>query len=170
MKYYVKIDNYWNEYDPSDKDALISIFKEIYGEKEKFDISKLELAKAEKQEDLNWENTSICNNSYRTGWLSPEGVFFGCESWFHNNQANLVHKKEEKTLENEGWVKITYDDSSKKDRVFQTHFYSDDNNIFPTKEQLDYVKEKYPDAKHLYYALWDIAQYKKSLIQQEWGL
>lgn len=170
MKNYVKVDGYWVEYDPADSNALMSIYKDIFGDKEKFDILKLELSQAEKEDDLNWENTNICNKINRTGWLSPNGEFFGCEPWFHAKQANLIHKKDERDLEREGWVKIIYADSLKDEKVLKVEFYSDDDMVYPTKEQLNYVFNNYSDNKHLYYALREIAEYRKSLIKEEWGI
>ena len=60
----------------------------------------------EKYEDLPFKEYYISDN-YKTGWLDRNGRFYGCAYEDHSFVARMCFHKEEKELEEEGWIKIT---------------------------------------------------------------
>lgn len=70
----------------------------------------LETVTAEDFEDLDWNNTYLNNPKENSGWLAPDGTFYGCPSQAHDLCAYLLIKKETKELEDEGYVRIYYKD------------------------------------------------------------
>lgn len=66
---------------------------------------------------LDWTGSLYDRPDSECGWLSPEGVFYGCEYEDHDNTAYLVIKKSVRDLENEGWARI-----DKKDGRFPYSF------------------------------------------------
>ena len=90
----------------------------------------LETVEAEDWKDLDYTKTDICQPEAKSGWLAPDGTFYGCGPRFHDDWARMILKKEPGALENEGWVRI----------------YSeviDDWVCFtkPTKAQVDFLRK-----------------------------
>ena len=52
------------------------------------------------------DHSALIDNDSRIGWLAPDGRFYGCGYMQHGNIADLVLRKSEIELENEGWVKM----------------------------------------------------------------
>ena len=50
---------------------------------------------------------TIRDDSYTTGWIAPDGEFFGCAPMDHVRLAKYYLKTDEEYLEKEGWLKIT---------------------------------------------------------------
>lgn len=48
----------------------------------------------------------INRNNYITGWIAPDGEFFGCAAEEHENFAFYVLNKTQKDLEKSGWLKV----------------------------------------------------------------
>ena len=168
MKNFVKVSNFWYEYDSSTPLWCAKIF---HDDKHFFlDITDLEKTQAEKIEDLDWNNSTILNNDYRTGWLSPEGKFYGCEAYLHKKQAKIIHQKDELLLEKEGWIRINYNFKQNGEKYLVASFGADDITIYPTKGQLKYLLKKYADDANLFYDMWSVANTRKELIQEEWGI
>ena len=161
MASFVKINGIWREFNPETN--------EIIGESGYVDISNLEKVEVETMHDLDWNNTVILNKALRTGWLSPDGKFYGCEPWCHRIQAEIVHKKSERQLEEDGWVRITYNISN-ENKVLTAGFSASDETIYPTSAQLTYLLKNYQDNKHLYFTIWKIASDRKEKIKDEWGV
>ena len=77
--------------------------------------------------DLDWKDTVIHNNNFKTGWINRNGLFFGCDYETHSIQAEFVHKKSERELELLGWIKI-----------YKSMFFTSKN-----KNGLDFIIIKY---------------------------
>ena len=75
------------------------------------------IVEAKDWKDLDWKGTDLFNDKYKTGWLNLKGDFFGCDYRHHDLQAELVHGKSEKELEEIGFIKLTYNYSSKPELV-----------------------------------------------------
>ena len=134
------------------------------------DIRGCETCQAKSLDELDWNTSTILNDTYKTGWLSPEGKFFGCNAYNHRKQAQIVHKKSETDLEEEGWIRINYMFKEDGEKCLIAGFSSTNETIYPTREQLRYLSTHYPNNKDLYYEMWNIARIKKSKIQDEWGV
>lgn len=158
MKNFVKVNGIWREYNPETN--------EIVGESGYFDISNFETMQAESVHDLDWNGTVVLNKKLRTGWLNPEGEFFGCEPWCHKLQAQIIHRSDERKLEEGGWVRITKNEK----QVMVAGFCSLDETLYPSSAQLSFLYKNYQDNKHLYYEIWNIATARKERIKEEWGL
>ena len=155
MAIFVKLDKDWWKGDENmqKNDCTICNIKGI--KKEHIDLSNIKTVFANSFCDLDWNNTSILNNTSIFGWLDRKGNFYGCGFAEHELQARLIHKTEMKELEKLGWIHI-----SKFYRDIMA-FYSADykNGIVPTFEQLkylaehkyvvsDYVMEAYNEGNH----------------------
>lgn len=137
--YFVKYDNMWWEYDISTdkKSAIIHNLKG--GRMSQVDLTDYELVRASDFSNLDWSNTILLDNNYKTGWLSPNGEFYGCDYALHDLQAEMVHHVTEKDLEKRGFVKISY---NYDDRKLHAHLgFNRYSNIPLTKEQYDFLKD-----------------------------
>lgn len=108
MKTFVLYDNFWWEWDENTDKKCATLINAFGGRNAFIDITNCKTAKAEEFEDLNWNGTDVLNEKFETGWLAPNGDFFGCNYRYHDDQAIYVHKKTESELEQAGWVKLTY--------------------------------------------------------------
>lgn len=107
MPKFVKIDGFWWEYDPRTPKESATLYSIISFARSSYNnLTGLEIVDCD-EKDLNWENTVVYDGSYLTGWLSPEGAFYGCDFNRHKEQAHLVHKCSERDMEDRGFVKIT---------------------------------------------------------------
>ena len=50
---------------------------------------------------------TIRDDSLLTGWIAPDGEWYGCESTEHVSLANYLLKTSERDLEERGWIKVT---------------------------------------------------------------
>lgn len=57
-------------------------------------------------EDLDWTITSYVEPDSKTGWLSPDGKYWGCSTQNHRSVADLVLKSSSEKLLDQGWVKV----------------------------------------------------------------
>lgn len=95
---------------------------------------------------LDWTDTKLVDNSYRTGWLSPDGNFFGCAYYLHSLQAKFILKKTELELENEGWCRISNDYLTDKPTIL---FDFKNFTRKPTMDQIEYFKNYGYDTYYL---------------------
>lgn len=163
MKYFVKIDGLWNEYDntmPLDATKVIDLGNKI------MDITNFERVEVNSEEELSWENTALCDKQYRTGWLSPSGKFYGCLPYYHTHQARMIHDKEESELEEDGWVKITNASNEPDEKNLRAFFASDDDMVYPTNEQIEYIYRNYKDQPHLASYLMNVRRHKSEAIRE----
>lgn len=174
MKHFVKFNNWWWEYDATLPKSCTTLYNDGLGKTSDIDIEGMETAEAEDLSELNWYGTEVYDNKYITGWLSPSGKFFGCDYRRHNAQAKYVHGKYESDIENEGWVKISYKLYYNKNgtRSLEAIFYSQNNNVYPTKEQIKYIQKHYrgKDAEDMLGYLIRTKIIKQEKIKQDWGL
>lgn len=161
MNSFVKINGIWRQFEPETN--------KIIGEEGYVEISGFERAEASSLSELDWNDTLVLNKKLRTGWLNPDGEFFGCVPWCHRLQAEIIHQKTEVELEEEGWVRITYNPTDAQ-KVLVAGFGASDDFIYPTTAQLTYLYKNYQDNKHLYYSLFAIASDRKEKVKREWDL
>ena len=90
-------------------DKWFGVARGIYRPKHEKDIIK-EVTKAMHLTRLNWNKTPIHNDNYFSGWLSRDGVFYGCPSWLHDTLAYCVLGMRVGDIEQTGWVRV-YDHS-----------------------------------------------------------
>lgn len=57
---------------------------------------------------------TIRDDSQMTGWVSPDGEFYGCKYSDHSDLAEYYIGKTERELETLGWVKIYYSSLTQK--------------------------------------------------------
>ena len=74
----------WHNYHPHPKDTIIE------GTWDDVIVADLKLNK----------------DSYITGWISPEGDFFGCSPQNHSKVAEYIYNCNERELEQKGFIKI----------------------------------------------------------------
>lgn len=65
-----------------------------------------EIVEAESWADLPSIEDQLVDNTQKSGWVSPDGIFYGCAFFCHEKVADLVLHRTEEELENSGWVKI----------------------------------------------------------------
>lgn len=140
---YVKTNGLWWKYDqttPKSSARLFGIKKGLI--KENINISSKEIISANNFLELNWHNTCVYDNRYKTGWLDPNGIFFGCDYRFHEEQAKLIHNKTDIQLENLGYIKISYENYNTI-RNTKVLFASNNTSLCPTAKQIEYIKNFY---------------------------
>lgn len=139
-KAFVKYENFWwflNIYTPLESATLFNIGG---GKISDINVTNCPVVEAKDWKDLDWKGTDIYNDKYKTGWLNLKGNFFGCDYRHHDLQAELVHGKSEKELEESGYIKLTYNYSLKPELV--ALLGSKDGRIIPpTNLQMAYLKD-----------------------------
>jgi|LGVF01.2.fsa_nt_gb hypothetical protein len=142
---FVKINYNWLEVVA--ESGIGGIARDEYNRLQEYYVEDAESAEADSLHDLDWSNTILYNNEfYKTGWLSPGGEFFGCDDNCHHKQAEHVHNKSEFSLDQEGWVRISYYYTKNIHVMFDFKH----NTRIPTAKQLRFLKgEKYDMEKLL---------------------
>lgn len=110
---FVKYKNMWyqvKERLDENKAVLLSVREKTMT----VNIDGLETCHADDFSTLDWNNTCIYSDSYETGWLSPNGEFYGCDFEHHNIQAKYIHNCYECDMERNGFIKLTYTDKRAK--------------------------------------------------------
>lgn len=136
---YVKIDNFWWELDTTTPLNNATIYNLVGGRQTEWDLTKAEIVEAKDWQHLDWSGTCLYDNTLKTGWLNPEGKFFGCDYRNHSSQANYVHGKRERDLELEGWIKLTYYWSDEKKLIALIGRDKNHEVIIPTEKQWQYL-------------------------------
>lgn len=136
---FVKVDNYWWELDTTTPLSSATIYNRMGGKQTELDLTNAQIMEAQKWSDLDWKGTSVYDNKYQTGWLSPQGKFFGCDYTNHTSQAKLVHNLTEREMENLGWIKLTHIRNNFNEVVALMGYDKDYKRILPTKEQMAYL-------------------------------
>ena len=136
---FVKFDNYWWELDTKTSLNNATIYNRMGGKQTELDLTNAQIMEAQKWSDLDWKGTSVYDNKYQTGWLSPQGVFYGCDYTNHTSQAKLVHNLTEREMENLGWIKLTHIRNNFNEVVALMGYDRNYNRILPTKEQMSYL-------------------------------
>lgn len=137
MNSYVKFYDFWWEYDvktPKEEATLINL---VGGRNSGVDITKCKIVKANDFEELDWNNTKVLDSKYKYGWLDRQGIFYGCDYYCHDMQAQLVHHSTRRQLEKLGWIHISKDMLSHQ---LKAQFFGDyKNGIMPTDAQMMYL-------------------------------
>lgn len=126
-------------------------YKKVYNEYSGFmylekDWTEYEHAETDDVSQLDWRDTKVINNYSKTGWLDRQGNFYACDVACHDEQAEYIHKKCQRELELEGWIRIveqtTYlidEENSGKTTTLKRYyalFSAEENSIMPTNEQI----------------------------------
>ena len=174
MKQFVKYENWWWELDtttPSDNATLYNMFG---GKNSGVDVTGLEVVHAQNWRDLDWRGTAAYDSKYKTGWLSLDGKFYGCDYRYHDYNARFIHGKTEDQLENEGWVKIAcrLNLQTRQIEGLQAIFGCRDGYTYPSSEQLKYIREHYTgkDKEEMLLYLCEKRMEIREEIQKEWGM
>jgi len=126
---------YWWEYDESTP-VNNAVLKNFYmGKNSGNDLTGYEIVEAKSWFDLDWKGTTVYSDIYYTGWLSPNGKFFGCDYECHEEQAMFVHKTNLTDLEEKGFIKIT--------KKLRTNEYIVLNDCNVTLQQYNWFKKNY---------------------------
>lgn len=143
---FVKINNYWWEYENG------TAYNTAGGHQYIHKDEVYEFCEAEGWDKLNWFGTDIYNNSSKIGWLSPDGIFYGCDYSSHGSQAIYVHHMSEGDLEKNGWIKLTF---SHRGNIPVVYFYGEweKGKVIPTKAQMDYLKNTECDLEDIKFML-----------------
>lgn len=136
---FVKVNNYWWEFDTKTPLNKATVYNRVGGRMTELDLTNKNIVEAKDWQYLDWSGTCVLNNQLQTGWLSPDGVLFGCDYRCHSTQAEYVHKKHENELEIAGWVKLTYNYGNTNELM--AYFGRDTHHrlIPPTDKQMDYL-------------------------------
>ena len=136
---YNKLDiPFWWEYDETTPQYNATLWNLAGGKNSGNDIRGYEIVEADSWTDLDYHGTLIYHDDYKTGWVSPEGKFYGCDYAYHSTQAKLVHKCSERELEEKGFIKITR--AYMVDGGFDVLFF-----CAPTQKQIKWFKENYSE-------------------------
>lgn len=136
---FVKLGNYWYEYDESTPLNNARLWNTGLGCNSGIDITDKEIVEAKDFSELNWYGTTVYDNSYSTGWLAPNGAFYGCDYKHHNEHAKFVQKLTEREMEEHGFIKITYD--TRKENLIALLSYHFINNLPITAKQYNFLKQ-----------------------------
>lgn len=93
-------DNGWWEYDPTTE----MVYNRNGGRHSYTHTSQEEIIESTWEEIL---AKTLRNDDCITGWIAPDGEFFGCDPMDHVKLAKYYLKTEEEQLESDGWIKIT---------------------------------------------------------------
>ena len=91
--------NTWWEY----KEGL-KILKNKYGVYNHYIPNEKEIIESDGWDSLDY--SYLIDNDQITGWISPEGIFYGCKEKDHNDVADYIFHCSERELEEKEWVKI----------------------------------------------------------------
>ena len=106
------------------------------------DLTGLEIVEADDFDKLDWSGTSLLNNEYLTGWLDKKGNFYGCDYRNHRDQAIFVHGLSERDIEEEQFIKISYEDRMRVNVIARVPYLNGKHNDI-SSEQYQFLK-KYP--------------------------
>ena len=140
-KAFVKIKNFWWKLEISSPLNNATVYNYICGKQSFLDLTKFTIVEAYDWCDLDWKGTAIFDNKYKTGWLSPDGVFFGCSYECHSMQARFLHKCHEGNLEQCGWIKLARDKNNPAKVTALLGVDKNYNPIIPTRKQMIFLKE-----------------------------
>lgn len=172
MKHFVKLNNWWWEYDANLPIECTTLYNTGFGKRSQIDINGMETTTAEDFNYLNWYGTKAYDNSYLTGWVSPSGEFFGCDFTMHSFHATYVQNKHERELEEDGWLKISYKIYYNKDGSQSLEAVYASKKHYPTNEQIAFVRNNYKgkEQQEMLGYLFMVRSIRKEQIKQDWGL
>lgn len=137
---FVKINNFWWELDLNTPLNRATIYNYMGGKQTDFNLTNKQIVEADDWINLDWKGTEIFDEKYNTGWLSPDGNFYGCSYEAHAMQARLLHGTHEGELEKNGWIKIRRDLTKPSQITALLPYNSKTGVIKPTPRQIEYLK------------------------------
>lgn len=147
MRHFVMYEDFWWEYDPKDSLKNATLINPMGGRNSGCDIRFCKTATAKDRSELDWKGTHVYDNEkYLSGWLSPNGEFYGCDYRSHDSLARYVLHKETYELENEGYIKITYELGDKNNIRYYILL---GQKTVPTDKQVKYLYNSFgkdPDS------------------------
>ena len=138
---FVKVQNYWWKLDTNTPLNNATIYNYFGGCQSNIDLNGKLIIEADDWSDLDWKGTDVYSDSFKTGWLSPDGDFYGCSNEEHLQQAHFVHKKYENELEQQGWIKIRRDLTKPSQVTALLSYNMKGELIRPTYKQVEYLKD-----------------------------
>lgn len=127
----------WWEYNASTPLNNATLYSFGFGYSTGYDLTGYEIVEANYLTELNWEGTKVLSDSYTTGWLSPEGKFYGCDYEYHDKQAFYVHAVSSlREMEDLGFIKLTKRRSFDEDILVL-------NAMRPTIQQVKWFKDNF---------------------------
>ena len=139
---FVKIDNFWYEYEESTPINDAIVWNAYGGKMSGMDLTGLEIVKAEDYHKLDWRGTELLDDKYLTGWLDKEGEFYGCDYRNHKDQAKFVHNLSEEEIERELFIKLSYEDRMRINVMARVPYLDGKHNEISSK-QYQFLK-KFP--------------------------
>lgn len=138
-KPFIKIDNFWWELSTEHALNDCTVYNYAGGKMTGLNCTNSHIVEADSWEFLDWKGTDLWSNQYKTGWLAPNGKFYGCDYKFHSMSANLVHHKTESEMEKAGYMKITHSlgNWEKLDLLIPSSI--NPKYPKPTKAQINYI-------------------------------
>lgn len=131
---------FWYGYDERTPLSNATIFRSNGQTKNNVDITFCEILTLDNWEQLDYHGTVVNDDCYKTGWVTPQGKFYGCEYNFHNMQARLLHKHYEDELEKLGFIKITHEINNTGKKELLVLCYAK-----PTIHQIKWFKQNYTE-------------------------
>ena len=107
----------------------------------------LEIIEVENEDELDY--SFLIDDSYETGWLSPDGRWYGCEYYSHEEVADKIFKSSGDDLKDKGWKAISRNYQNKK-LVLYGAWWTDFGRRMTTEQintlkqrELDYLVDTY---------------------------
>lgn len=136
---FVKLGNYWYEYDETTPLNNARLWNTGLGCSSGIDISNNIVVEANDFTELDWHGTSVYDNCYNTGWLAPDGTFYGCDYKHHKEHAKYVQKLTEREMEERGFIKITCNRIRENPTALLSYHFV--NNVPITRQQYCFLKQ-----------------------------
>ena len=135
-KAFVKHKNFWWRLSTTTPLDDATLYNYSGGHMTGVNCENAEIVEADDWNCLDWNGTVLLDDSYKTGWVAPNGEFYGCDYRCHYMCALMVLKKKDTELEEQGYIKVTKDLSKDKLSV-AIPYYLNPSYPKPTKQQLD---------------------------------
>lgn len=161
MKNYVLYNGYWWEYDPKDNLKEATLYNALGRRNSYCDIRFCKTAQANNFDELDWQGTKVYDNKkYLSGWLSPEGEFWGCDYRSHDILARYVLHRQTYQLEAQGFIKINYTQDGGSTKKY---YIIIPGKHVPTNAQIKYLYDTFSDDKESWQEIiWSIRVQKIS--------
>lgn len=86
-------------------DKWIGVARGIWRQKHAED-DIVESTQADHLTRLDWSKTPFHNNDLPSGWLSRDGVFYGCPELYHDLATYIIIGMKVGEMEDTGWVRV----------------------------------------------------------------